>query len=208
MSNRCSIPIQNIAESDSCSNNQSGVRAIYFCPKADVVTINATLATTITNYEERVTIGENLGDSQKAISCATGKGFAKMYCADDLGELVYTPQGQQGSKSMKAELEVFHPAFKEDILGFLAVHNNQELIIVCELNNDKFHLLGSTRRGVKLADSTKATSGKTVTDANGAECHFEWNTDAPKVFYDGWTPEDANKGLPLIADESDDDDND
>jgi len=208
MSNRCPIPIQNIAESDSCGNNQSGVRAIYFCPVADVVTINAARPTTITSYEDKVTIGDNLSSSQEAISCATGKGFAKMYCADDLGELVYTPQGQQGSRSFKAELEIFHPAFKSDILGFMATHNNQELLIVCELNNDRFHLIGNARRGAKFADSTKATSGKAVTDANGAECHFEWNTDAPQIFYDGWTPEDANKGLPLIEDSDADDSND
>ena len=141
MSNTCNIPIQNIAESDSCGNNQSGVTGIYFCPKADVVSINAARPATITSYEDRVTIGSS-SLATNAISCATNKGFAKMFCADDLGELVYTPQGQHGSRSFKAELEVFHPAFKADILGFMTVHNNQELIIVAEMNNGEFHLLG------------------------------------------------------------------
>lgn len=197
MSNRCNINVQNIAESDACGNNQSGVRGIYFIPKSDVEAINAKRPAIITTYAERVIIGSATMEGL-AVKCPTGKGFGKMFCADDLGELVYTPQGQHGSRSFKAELEIFHPAFKAEILGFVAVHNNQELIIVAELNNDQFHLLGSMRRGVHLADSTKATTGKGVTDANGAECHFEWNTDAPQVFYDGWTPEDEEHGLPLI----------
>ena len=200
MSNTCNIPIQNIAESDSCGNNQSGVTGIYFCPKADVVSINAARPAIITSYEDRVTIGSS-SLATNAISCATNKGFAKMFCADDLGELVYTPQGQHGSRSFKAELEVFHPAFKADILGFMTVHNNQELIIVAEMNNGEFHLLGNMRRGVRIDESTKATSGKAVTDPNGAECHFIWNCDAPQVFYEGWTPEDETKGLPMIDDE-------
>lgn len=198
MSNRCNITVQNIAESDTCGNNQSGVTGIYFIPKSDVESINAVRPATITTYAERVVIGSATMEG-KAVTVPTGKGFGKMFCADDLGELVYTPQGQHGSRSFKAELEVFHPSFKAEILGFVAVHNNQELIIVAELNNGEFHLLGNTRRGVRLAESTKATSGKAVTDANGAECHFEWNTDAPQVFYSGWTPEDENHGLPLVS---------
>ncbi len=195
----CSIAVQNIAESDTCGNNQSGVTGIYFIPKSDVTGINAVRPSTITTYAERVVIGSSTMEG-KAVTCPTGKGFAKMFCEDDLGELVYTPQGQHGSRSFKAELEVFHPGFKAEILGFVSVHNNQELIIVAEMNNGEFHLLGNMRRGVRLADSTKATSGKAVTDPNGAECHFEWNCDAPQVFYDGWTPEDSTHGLPLVTD--------
>lgn len=199
MSDRCSIQVQNIAESESCGNNMSGVTTIYFCPKEDITSINAVRAANPTTYKEKVVIGSATMEG-KAVTCPTGKGFGKMFCADDLGELVYTPQGQKGSRSFKAELEVFHPAFKEEILGFLAAHNNQELVIVAVLNNDTIHLLGTKQRGVSLADSTRATSGKAYTDANGAECHFEWNTPAPQVFWDGFDPEDDEHGLPLVAD--------
>lgn len=197
MSNRCSIAVQNIAESEACSNNMSGVNTLYFIPKADILSINALSPATITTYAERVVIGSS-SLATNAISCATGKAFGKMYCADDLGELVYTPQGQKGSRSFKAELEIFHPAFKADMLGFLATHNNQELVLVCVLNNGDVHLLGNKQRGVTLADSTRATSGKAVTDANGAECHFEWNTPAPQIFWEGFDPEDDTTGLPLV----------
>lgn len=198
MSLNCNIQVENLAESESCGNNVSGVNCIYFAPKKDITSINATRPATITTYAERVVIGSSTMAAQ-AITMPTGKGFGKMYCEEDLGELVYTAQGQHGSRSMKAELEIFHPGFKAQILGFLAAHNNEDLIIVAEMNNGTYHLLGNTKRGVRLAESARATSGKAITDANGAECHFEWNCDAPQVFYDGWDPEDANLGIPLVS---------
>lgn len=197
---RCNNISGNITAPAVCSNNMPGVQRLLFIPRKDVESINAVATNVPTNYGERVIIGSP-AMVQRAITVKSGKEFAEIYSADEFGELIYTPQGQHGSRSFKAELEIFHPAFKADILGFVAVHNNQELLIVVELNNDQFHLLGTTRRGVRLADSTKVTSGKAVTDANGAECHFEWNTDAPQVFYEGWTPEDDTHGLPLISEE-------
>ena len=200
MSNRCQVQTQNIAESESCGNNTSGVTTIYFAPKSDITTINATRPANMSTYRDRVVIGSTTMEGM-AITMPTGKGFGKMFCADDLGELVYTPQGQKGSRSFKAELEIFHPSFKKDILGFLATHNNQEMVIVAVLNNGEVHLLGTKQRGVSLADNTRATSGKEYTSANGAECHFEWNTPAPQIFWDEFDPEDENHGIPLIAEE-------
>lgn len=198
MSNNCSVQVQNLAESESCVNNMSGVTTIYFIPKDDITTINALRPSTMSTYADRVVIGSATMEG-KAVTCPTGKGFGKMFCADDLGELVYTLQGQKGSRSFKAELEVFHPTFKKEMLGFLAAHNNQELVIVCVLNNGTVHLLGTKQRGVSLADSTKATSGKAYTDANGLEAHFEWNTPAPQIFWDEFDPEDEEHGLPLVS---------
>jgi hypothetical protein len=196
MATRCQIQAENIAESDSCSSNMSGVTAIYYVPKAAVTAINVERPDTITCYADRVVIGDN-SLAALAIEVETGACFGKMICEEDMGELVYTPQGQHGSRSFKAELEVFHSGFKKQLLGFVAAHNNQECLLVVVMNNGEIHLLGDKLRGARLADSTKSTSGKAVTDPNGAECHFEWNTPAPQVFYDGWDPEDQRTGLPL-----------
>ena len=198
MSN-CSVSIENIAESESCGNNMSGVNTLYFARKKDITAFNANRPATIATYADRVTIGSSTSTT-KAFTMPTGKGFAKMYCADDLGELKYTLQGAVGSRSMKAELEVFHPSFKKQILGFLGSHLNEELVVVCLLNNGEYHMLGDAKRGAKIADNAEATSGKAVSDANGATLHFEWNTPAPQIFYDGWDAEDATKGLPLLTD--------
>lgn len=199
MSNNCQITIENLSQADSCANNMSGVNTIFFIRKNDVSEINATSAASPSTYADRVTIGSSAMET-KAFSCPSGKGFAKMYCAEDLGELKYNMQGPVGSRSLKAELEVFHPAFKKKILGFLGSHINEELLVVAVLNNGENHLLGNMRRGCKIADSTEATSGKSVSDdANGATIHFTWNTPTPQIFFDGWDPEDDTNGLPLVS---------
>lgn len=52
-----------------------------------------------------------------------------------MGELKYTTQGTFGGKSMKANLEIFHPGFKPKLLGFIASVMNSETIILARLNN-------------------------------------------------------------------------
>jgi len=198
MSN-CSLSIETLANDDFCQNNMSGVKTMYFIPKNDVTSINAVLAATKTTFADYVQIGSTSMEG-KAFTVATNKGFAKLYCARDLGELKYAVQGAGvGSRSMKATLEVFHPNFKRKILGFLGTMINQEMIIVCVLNNGDIHLLGDLERGAQIADGVEATSGKAVTDQNGATLQFEYDTPMPQIFYPEWQPEDATNGLPLIG---------
>jgi hypothetical protein len=172
---------------------------MYLIPKRDVTAINAVLAASKTTFTDYVEIGSTSMEG-KAFTAATGKGFMKLYCTKDLGELKYAVQGAGvGSRSMKATLEVFHPNFKRKILGFLGTMINQEMIIVVVLNNGDKHLLGDLERGAQIADGVEATSGKAVTDQNGATLQFEWDTPMPQIFYEGWNPEDSTNGLPLMA---------
>ena len=200
MAKTCNLSIENLAQAEACDNNMSGVTTLYFIPTEHVTAINAVRPATATSFEDYVVIGSSAMEG-KAVIVATGKGFAKMYCADELGELKYTLQGASGSRSMKADLEVFHPGFKKKLLGFLATQANRELIVVCLLNNGEYHMLGDMRRGCKVDESSEATSGKATTDQNGATLHFVWNTPAPQILFDEFDPEGA-KGLPLIGDES------
>lgn len=171
-----------------------GVQRLLFIPRKDVERINAVAANVPTTYGERVIIGSPLME-QKAITVKSGKEFAEIFCADELGELVYTPQGQHGSRSLKAELEIFHPGFKKQLLGYMSVAMNREYILVVGLSNGEWHLLGDIRRGTRMADNSKATSGKAVTDGNGGELHFEYSCQAPRVFFAGWEPEDETYGI-------------
>ena len=197
--NNCPLTIESLANSDFCQNNMSGVKTMYFIPKNDVTAINAVLAAIKTTFTDYVQIGSSAMEG-KAFTVATGKGFAKLYCAKDLGELKYTVQGASvGSRSLKAHLEVFHPNMKKKLLGFLGTMINQELILVVIQNNGEIHLLGDLERGAEIADGVEATSGKAVTDQNGATLQFEWDTPMPQVFYPEWKPEDATNGLPLIG---------
>lgn len=195
----CTLSIESLANSDFCQNNMSGVKTMYFIPKNDVTAINAVLAATKTTFTDYVQIGSTAMEG-KAFTVATGKGFAKIYCPKDMGELKYTVQGATvGSRSLKAHLEVFHPNMKKKLLGFLGTMINQELILVVIQNNGEIHLLGDLERGAEIADGVEATSGKAVTDQNGANLIFEWDTPMPQVFYPEWRPEDATNGLPLIG---------
>lgn len=195
----CTLSIESLANAEFCQNNMSGVKTMYFIPKNDVTAINAVLAAQKTTFTDYVEIGSASMEG-KAFTVATGKGFAKLYCTKDLGELKYAVQGSGvGSRSMKATLEVFHPSFKRKILGFLGTMINQDLILVVVLNNGEIHLLGDLERGAEIADGVEATSGKAVTDQNGATLQFEWDTPMPQVFYAAWSPEDSTNGLPLIT---------
>ncbi|MBQ9418731.1 MAG: hypothetical protein IJU19_09160 [Bacteroidales bacterium] len=195
----CNLTIESLANEDFCQNKMSGVKLMYFIPQTDVTAINATLANVKTNFVDYVEIGSATMEGQ-AFTVASGKGFAKLYCTKDLGELKYAVQGAGvGSRSFKATLEVFHPSFKKKILGFLGTMINQEMIVVVVLNNGEIHLLGDLYRGAQVADGVEATSGKAVTDQNGLTLNIEWDTPMPQIFYEGWSPEDATHGLPLIA---------
>ena len=195
----CTLSIESLANTEFCQNNMSGVKTMFYIPKYDVTAINAVLAATKTTFTDYVQIGSTAMEG-KAFTVATGKGFAKIHCSKDLGELKYTVQGSAvGSRSLKAHLEVFHPAFKRKILGFLGTMINQEVILVVVLNNGEIHLMGDLERGAEIADGVEATSGKTVTDPNGATLQFEWDTPMPQIFYPEWNPEDSTNGLPLIS---------
>ena len=195
----CTLSIESLANTEFCQNNMSGVKTMYFIPKDDVTAINAVLATTKTSFTDYVQIGSTAMEG-KAFTVATGKGFAKLYCAKDLGEIKYAVQGAGvGSRSLKATLEVFHPGMKRKLLGFLGTMINQELIIVAVQNNGEIHLMGDLERGAEIADGVEATSGKAVTDQNGATLQFEWDTPMPQVFYPEWSPEVSTNGLPMIS---------
>lgn len=195
----CNLTIENLAQSEFCENNMSGVKHVYFIPKNDVTAINALRPSSKTTFSDYVEIGSSTMSS-KAVTVPTGKGFAEIYSAKDLGELKYTTQGSAlGSRSFKANLEIFHPKFKKKMLGFLGTAINQELVLVVLLNNGEYHLLGDTQRGAEVADGVEATSGKAVTDNNGVTLQFTWDTPFPQIFYDGWDPTDATTGLPMIS---------
>ena len=191
---RCNNISGNITAPAVCSNNMPGVQRLLFIPRKDVESINAVAANVPTTYGERVIIGSP-AMVQRAITVKSGKEFAEIYSADEFGELVYTPQGQHGSRSFKAELEIFHPGFKKQLLGYMSVAMNREYILVVGLSNGEWHLLGDIRRGARMSDSSKATSGKNVTDGNGGELHYEYSCQAPRVFFNGWEPEDETYGI-------------
>lgn len=210
MARTCNITLQGLNQLDACGNNLSGVRALWVANKNDVEAINAVLASTVTDFATMVTLDTSGLTTDHAIACVEGKGFAGIYCADDMGELKYATQGTiTGCKSLKATLDIYHPGFKRVALGALAYFNNQEAIIVVKLNNGEIHLLGDLDRGAKLQDGMEGTSGKASEDDNGVNFIWEYNCPAPRIFSEDWDPKDATIGLPIVTATTvtDDDDN-
>lgn len=193
----CNITIEDLTRGNACQNNMSGIRTLYFIPLDDVISINAARPATYATFEDYVTIGDSSME-EKAVTVATGKRFAKIYCSTDMGELKYALQGSRvGNRSFKATLEVFHPKFRKQLLGFMSAMANAEMLVVAVLNNGEYHLLGDMEHGCILSDGMEATSGKAATDDNGATLQFEYQTPQKQIFFDGWTPDNETYGLPL-----------
>ncbi len=192
------INLTGLSQPNACENNRSGVKVIYVCPMADVIKINAQRHQNPTNPAEFVTIGQpNLG--ALAIECKEGKGFVKIFCANNLGELKYAAQGDIiGCRSQLASLDIFHPGFSRAALGFLHYANNCPMVIVARLNNDTYHLLGDEDEGAMIASGNEATSGKDKGDPNGINPVWEVATPAAAIFWEGFDPTDPNEGLPII----------
>lgn len=193
------ISLQGLDQTNPCDNNQSGVKTAFLCPVKDILAINATHVSSPTSLDDFVTIGASTLD-RLAITCKPGKGFVKIYSADDMGELKYTQQGTiLGCRSWKGALELFHPGFKRTAIGLMAYINNQEVIVVAKLNNGQYHLLGDIDRGAKLAEGNEMTSGKAATDNNGINPVLEYNCGRQQIFWDGFDPTDATNGIPILS---------
>lgn len=209
MSNTCdNITLTALEEPSACQQNPSGVKVVYTCPRKDVLAINAKRPTSMTSLEDKVTIG-SATLTGLAITCATGKGFVRIYSAQDMGELKYTQTGEiLGCRSFKGSLEVYHPGFNRKSIGFMSLINNQEQVLVVLLNNGEYHLLGDEERGAVLASGNEMTSGKASSDNNGINPVFEYGPADPMIFWDGFDPKDTTKGIPIIGEEEvDPDDN-
>ena len=193
----CDFEIETIDQPEGCENNMSGVYRLLFIPRRHVESINAQPSAQAATYTEHTTIGSPAMVS-KAITVKAGKEFGELYCAEELGELKYTIQGQRGFGSLLATLDVYHPGFRKKILGFLGTGMNDEFIILAMMMNNEWHLLGNTRRGARMNDSTYATSGKAVSDPNGAQIIFEWTCRMPQIFFQGWSPDNPTYGVEMF----------
>ncbi|MCR4736567.1 MAG: hypothetical protein K5846_00220 [Bacteroidales bacterium] len=83
---------------------------------------------------------------------------------------------------LNANLEIFHPGFKPKLLGFIASVMNSEAIILARLNNGDIHMLRDADRDAEIGDNVEASSGKAVTDNNGATISFVYDTPTAQVY--------------------------
>lgn len=169
----CNYTFEDLKKGDVCGNSTSGVKKIIYGLVDDVAKF-PTLPTTQLSLDDYV---ETIGD----IIMKNGKRAYEIYSKLDAAELKYTLQGEEGGKSQKASLEIYHPGFKKKILGFITAAQNANIFVLCKLNNGEWHLLGDEDRGA-IIESAEATSGKATADANGASITFNYDTPHPQVY--------------------------
>ena len=180
---------------------------LLFVPLDNVEAINAVITDTPDAPDDYVIVGSS-AMTTKIITLQSGCEFAEIYASRDLGELKYITQGTRDNRSFHATLEVHHPGFRRKLLGFLGVAVNLEFIVLIQLANGNWHLLGDTDRGAEISDGVESTSGKLTTDINGATITFEYDCPLPRIMFDGWSPENATYGIEmfrignLLADEN------
>ena len=170
----CSLELEDLNMAANCGNNMSGVKNIYIALKNDVATFPK-LPNVRENYNDFAVLEGN-------ITMKASKKFYHIYSSRDLGELKYTLQGPTGARSLKANLEVYHPGFKSKLLGMVSSTMNNELVILARLNNGDIHMLGDKDRGVEYGDSVEMSSGKAVTDNNGATLNFVYDTPTAQIY--------------------------
>ncbi|MBO4654663.1 MAG: fibronectin type III domain-containing protein [Bacteroidales bacterium] len=176
--NNCPSCLEDLMRPSACEKTLGGmVTEFLYGYKDDVQTWpqkqSAALRTGLVDHVETVS-GSNL-------VMKTGKRMFRVQVKKGSAELKYELQGESGAKSFKSTLECNIPGFRSAILGFMSATANQELVILAKTRSGEWHLLGDDDEGVEY-DSGTANSGKTGTDANGADVTFATECAAPTVY--------------------------
>lgn len=193
----CSLQIETLRAPAPCDDVRAGVRRLLLVPTDDIETINATPAAMPQTFGGHVTIGTP-AMTDLAVTLQSGAEFVEIYCQRNLGELKYTITGSGENRAVRATLEVVHPGMRKRLMGFLALFSNREVLLLCQLANGDWHMIGDRDRGAALADGTEATSGRTPGDQNGATMMWEWFTRRPQIMFDGWSPDNAVYGVEMF----------
>lgn len=195
--NQCPACLEDLARPTTCEQVMGGVVTEFLLGlKEDVATWpkkkDAALRTSMADHVET--------QPSSKLTMKPGKRLFKISAKKGSSEVKYELQGESGSKSYKASLENNIPGLRAKMLGLLAAVSNQELVILPKTKSGDVHLLGDESEGAEL-ESASAVSGKTGTDANGADVVFSTDVPAPTIYTgDNWDE------LQVPAGESDDND--
>lgn len=178
MSVNCPICLEDLNRPTVCENTKGGV----------VSTILIALKDDVDHWpsKQAPALRQGLADHIETVAgdnmtMKTGKRFFKIEIKKNSAELKYTLQGESGSRSLKASLQIYTPALRSNVLGFMAATANQEMVLLCQTANKDWHMLGDGDEGCEY-ESGEATSGKAGTDAHGADLTFYTDTAAPTIY--------------------------
>lgn len=176
--NNCPSCLEDLMRPGACEKTLGGmVTEFLFGYKDDVQTWPA---------KQAANLREHLADHIETVAGSNlvmknGKRMFRIQVKKGSAELKYELQGESGAKSFKTTLETNIPGFRSAILGFMTATANQELVLLAKTRSGEWHLLGNEDEGVEY-DSGTANSGKTGTDANGADVTFATECAAPTVY--------------------------
>ena len=178
MSANCPICLEDLNRPTVCENTKGGV----------VSTILIALKDDVDHWpsKQAPALRQGLADHIETVAgdnmtMKPGKRFFKIEIKKNSAELKYTLQGESGSRSLKASLQMYTPALRSNVLGFMAATANQEMVLLCQTANKDWHMLGDGDEGCEF-ESGEATSGKAGTDAHGADLTFYTDTAAPTIY--------------------------
>lgn len=172
MPQECKYKMDDLASGLGCEAVMSGVKTVLVGLQDDIAVWPEEIATP-------TSLDENVKLSGIPVM-KPGKRMFKLYCKNDAGEYKCTGQGEEGSRSQLASLEIYNPGFRAKISGFLRAVQNAQLVLIPLTNQGEWHFMGDRYRGAVLAEF-EATSGKATTDANGANMTFNYNTPSDRV---------------------------
>ena len=168
----CKYKLEDLANGQGCDAVMSGVKTVLLGLVDDIAV-----------WPEEVAAPTSMEENVKLVGLPVmkaGKRLFKLYSKNDAGEYQCVGQREEGSRSQQAKLQVYNPGFRAQINGFLRAVQNAQLVLFVLTNQGEWHVMGDRYRGATLEDFT-ATSGKAVTDPNGVDMTFVYNTPSDRV---------------------------
>ena len=133
---------------------------------------------------------------------ATDKKWHKIGLIPNESELQVESQGSFGSKTFKVTGSSVIPGTEEEVSGYIAQANNDEMVYLFIQRNGKARMVGSEAFTPEL--SLSQATGKATTDANSTTISAVADDEYPAPFYPGKIEtEDSDisgaTGLPIVA---------
>lgn len=133
---------------------------------------------------------------------ATDKKWHKIGLIPNESELQVESQGSFGSKTFKVTGSAVIPGTEEEVSGYIAQANNDEMVYLFIQRNGKARMVGSEAFTPEL--SLSQGTGKATTDANSTTISAVADDEYPAPFYPGKIEtEDGDisgaTGLPIVA---------
>ncbi len=197
MANKCTDADSIYQDLPFCQGKKSlpGVRGyVYGASKRDILKYPTLPGATATSLAEKVKYVGNFG-------LAADKKWHKVGMIPNEGELQIESQGNYGSKTFKVTATIVIPGTEEEVTGYIAEANNDEMIYLIVQRNGKARVIGSEAFTPELALSQN--SGKLATDTNSTTVSAVVDDEYPAPFYPGVIEtEDGDisgeTGLPVV----------